>query len=255
MDKSSIKTHADVNVRNPDLGVAMCINSMMLHASASVQIDHTDVPTAKCLTMILVSAVALRYTTAQEGRDLIQANVNVSVLNPDHSVHHTNSLMTLHVTVSVQIDHQAVQTSRFSTTILANAVAHTFTGVLEDNSSITTHANVNVLNQCLTVVVPINWTILLVSVSVQIDQRGAPTIKLLITILVSAAVHTQSGAVRDRDSIQVPVDVSVLSQGQVVDIPTNLTIPHAIAFVLIDRGGALTIKYSTTILASANVPT
>ena len=105
----------------------------------------------------------------------------------------------------------------------ANVSVLTQSNALEDRYLIQTLVDANVLCQGQNALVNKSMMTSHVSVLVQIDHTDAPTIKHLITKLVSANVLTQSDVLEGKGLIQKSVGVNALHQGPRVFTPRNMT--------------------------------
>lgn len=159
--------------------------------------------------------------------------------------------MKMLVSAFAQTDQQDVHLIKHLTTIHVCVVAQSPLNVPEVRGLIPIHVNVSVLDQGQTAQ-PLNTTTTLTAnVHVEIDQRGAPTIKHSITMLVVVVVLIPSSAPENKHSIPTLVSVNVPDQDQpALHLNTMMTI-HANALVQIGLQDVPTIKH--TIMTPANV--
>ena len=90
--------------------------------------------------------------------------------------------------------------------------------------------------------------------SVRIDQIAAHTLRFLTTTNADVAAPVYSGALEDRDSIQIHVSVNAQSQDLHVLTIKNLMMWHANVSVRIGRIAALIHRYLTMINVDVDAP-
>ena len=73
----------------------------MSHASVFVQVDQKDAPTLRLSIMQLANAAVLTSSNVLEDKSSTKILVNVSALNPGHSVPLNRILMRSHVNARV----------------------------------------------------------------------------------------------------------------------------------------------------------
>ena len=153
--------------------------------------------------------------------------------------------------MSVVIDQtNAYIQIKYSMKNCANVNAQRYLHVLVDRSLIHKHVNASVQSPDHGVLTIRNSMTSHASVSAQIDQKDAPTVRFLTMIHANAAVLESFDALVGRGLIQIYASVSVLNQSLHVLMLKTLITLRASASAQIDQRDAPTHRYLIIILAN-----
>ena len=243
----------NVGALNQDLSAHTHRNMTVLHVDAPVSIDHKGALIQRHLTMTRANVSVPISSNALEDRRLIRILASVNVQDQGLLAPKIKNMTKLRVGAHAQSVHNDVPTIKHSTTILVHVVVPTQSNVQVDRGLIQTPVDVSAPHQGHSVPTPWNTMALPVGAPVSIDHKGVPIHRPLIMTPANVSVLTQSNALEDRRSIQIPVSVSVQDQGLLALVLKNMMKSHVDAHVQIDHRDAPTIKPMITIDANAAV--